>query len=56
MLNIQVKLNLKYILVYFCHVLVFPVDIRERFHMVVLLAVVSMRNLAAFNWDLSEYI
>ncbi|XP_065884568.1 transmembrane anterior posterior transformation protein 1-like isoform X2 [Dysidea avara] len=26
-------------------------DIRERFHMVVLLAVVSVRNLAAFNWD-----
>ena len=41
---------------YFYDVLLFPVDIRERFHMVVLLAVVSMRNLAAFNWDLSEHI
>ena len=36
----------------FCSMfMISPIDIRERFHMVVLLAVMSVRNLAAFNWD-----
>lgn len=29
----------------------FLLDIRERFHIIVLLMVVSVRNLDAFNWD-----
>ena len=32
----------------------FLLDIRERFHIVILLMVVSVRNLDAFNWDPSK--
>ena len=33
----------------------FPTDIRERFHYVVLMMLVSVRNLTQFKWDPSEY-